>query len=90
MGGSGKHALSVEQLLAVRGVSSKVAKRIQDADVDGNGEISIEELVVILQTEQNATQDVRFLRKIIILLAVSLMVLVAATAGVTYGTYFFS
>jgi hypothetical protein len=59
-------------------------------EVDGNGEISIEELVVVLHREQKATQNVRFLRKIVTLLAVSMIVLIAATAGVTYGTYFFS
>jgi hypothetical protein len=82
-----KHSLSVKQLLAARGVSSELSKRIQEADADGNGEISIEELVVVLQSEQKAKQDVRLFRNIVILLAVSLIILIAATAGVTYGTF---
>jgi hypothetical protein len=82
-----KDSLSVKRLLAARGVSSELAKRIQEADADGNGEISIEELVVVLQSEQKAKQDVRLFRNIIILLAVSLIILIAATAGVTYGMF---
>ena len=86
MGDIEKHSLSVKQLLSARGVSAELAKRIQEADVDGNGEISIEELVVVLQSEQKAKQDVKLFRNIVILLVVCLIILIAATAGVTYGT----
>jgi hypothetical protein len=56
-----------------------------EADVDKNGELSLEEVMQVMQSEQKAVSDRRLFLRIVIALGVALLLLLAAVTGMTYG-----
>jgi hypothetical protein len=49
--------VSIKALLAADGVDSGLASRIRDADRDGSGCLSVNELVKVFQSEQAAQSE---------------------------------
>jgi hypothetical protein len=66
-------------------LSPAMREAIKRADGDGNGVITADELIQVIQEEQNAVSSQRLLKKIVIALAVLLVLAVASIAGLTYG-----
>jgi hypothetical protein len=55
--------LSVKAVLGARGLTPSLAKRIQDADRDGNGRLSISEIIDVFHSEHDAIAERRLLRR---------------------------
>jgi len=77
--------LPVKQLLATPGLSPTLAKRIQEADADGNGVLTVADVFEVLRNEQRVDSERRLLWRIVIALAVVVVVLVGTLTGMTYG-----
>lgn len=56
-------SLSVRELLDTPGVDSALAKRIQEADRDGSGGISVQEVLEVFRSEQVAVSERRMMRR---------------------------
>jgi hypothetical protein len=55
--------LSVKAALGARGLTPSLAKRIQDADRDDNGRLSISEIIDVFHSEHDAIAECRLLRR---------------------------
>ena len=77
--------VSVTRLLASKSISPALARRIQAADADGNGELSVDEVLEVMKSEERAVADRRLFLRIVVAMGVGLLLLAAATAGMTYG-----
>ncbi len=55
--------IPVEAILAVRGVSPALARRIAAADTDASGVLSLDEVVAVFKSEQEATVERRLFRR---------------------------
>lgn len=83
---SAKPVVNVQQLLdTISTSSSKLAARIREADLDNDGSLSMEELVEVIRSEQQAIGDRKLLRYILIALAVAVLVLIATLCGTVYA-----
>jgi hypothetical protein len=80
-----RDTLSVKRLLASKDISASLAKRIVAADVDKNGELSLDEVVQVMQSEQKAVTDRRLFLRLLIAVGVSQLLLLAAATGMTYA-----
>ena len=80
--------VDVEALLrscSMKGLSPKVAERIQQADADQDGALSVDELVEVIRAEVRAVSDRKLFRNILIALFVTVLVLVATLCGTVYA-----
>ena len=77
--------VSVSRLLASKSISPALARRIRSADADNNGELSLHEVLEVMKSEERAIADRRLFVRILVALGVGLLLLAAATAGMTYG-----
>lgn len=79
-------SVDVQQLLkSVSTISPKLAARIKEADLDNDGRLSMEELVEVMRSEQQAIGDRKLLRNILIALAIAVLVLIATLCGTVYA-----
>lgn len=79
-------SVDVQQLLkSVSTISPKLAARIRKADLDNDGHLSMEELVEVMRSEQQAIGDRKLLRNILIALAIAVLVLIATLCGTVYA-----
>jgi hypothetical protein len=78
-----KSGLRVQEVLQVPGVSASMAKRVEEADQDGDGTISCQELVNIVSSENSLVKVNQSLKKVTIVLSVLLVVTMAVTVGLT-------
>eukprot|EP00890_Picochlorum_soloecismus_P003431 jgi/Picsp_1/4089/NSC_01599-R1_predicted protein [Chlamydomonas reinhardtii] len=60
-------------------------ERIQTHDVDGNGIISMEELLQIMEKEGKLQRERALLRKIVVALSIACLLVIAAVVGLTYA-----
>ena len=77
--------LPIKQFLASEDVTPSLAKRIQAADVNGDGHLSISEVMAVLTSEAKAIKDKKLLTRIVIALMVAILILVATICGTTYA-----
>ena len=56
-------SVSVKALLATPGLDAQLAKRIEEADHDQSGGLSLQEIINVFQSEQSAERERRMLRK---------------------------
>lgn len=56
-------SFSVRELLETPGLEPELAKRIQDADRDGSGGLSIQEVLAVFKSEQAAVSERRWMRR---------------------------
>jgi len=66
-------------------VSPSLVKRLKDADIDKDGRLSLEELVHVVRSEQQAQADRKLFRNFVIALALGMLILIAAVCGAVYG-----
>ena len=77
--------IAIRTLLTSKSLTPEVRARIAAADVDGDGSLSVEELVMVMQSEVALASERRVLRRVAVVLAVGLVLAIAAVAGLTYG-----
>ena len=65
--------------------SPSILKRIKEADIDKDGNLSVQELIQLVQSEQRAHADRKLFRNFLIALVVAVLILVAALVGAVYG-----
>ena len=56
-------SVPVDDLLSTRGTTPSLSKLIREADTDGSGTLSLEELVKVFQKDQRLSEESRLLRK---------------------------
>ena len=78
-----EHALDVSDL--EKFASPSIMKRVNEADTDKDGVLSVQELIQLVQSEQKAHADRRLFRNFLIALVVAVLILVAALVGAVYG-----
>ena len=78
-----EHVLDVSDLEKI--ASPSILKRIKEADVDKDGNLNVQELIQLVQSEQRAHADRRLFRNFLIALVVAVLILVAALVGAVYG-----
>ncbi|WPT16663.1 hypothetical protein PSENEW3_00004671 [Picochlorum sp. SENEW3] len=78
-----EHVVDVSDLAKI--ASPSVLKRIKEVDIDKDGNLSMQELIQLVQSEQKAHADRRLFRNFLIALVVAVLILVAALVGAVYG-----
>jgi hypothetical protein len=77
--------IAVRALLASKSLGPAVRARITAADADGDGSLSVDEVLAVMRSESALASERRVLRRVAAALAVGLVLAVAAVAGLTYG-----
>jgi hypothetical protein len=78
-------SITVRVLLASKSLSPTVRARITAADRDGDGVLSVDEVLAVLRSESALVLERRVLRRVAIVLAVGFVLAIAAIGGLTYG-----
>lgn len=77
--------VDVNSLLKSQSISPSLRKHVERADVDGDGIISVEELIKLLETEQILRRERTLLIRIVSALGVACVLIIAAVVGLTYA-----
>ena len=77
--------IDVGLLLKSESLKKSLKQRIQTHDIDGNGIISMEELLKIMEKEGELQRERSLLRKIIVALLIACLLVIAAVVGLTYA-----
>jgi hypothetical protein len=80
-----KDTYSVRRLMELKSMSPSLARRIKDADVDRDGQLSIEEIVKAIESEQTAAEDAHMMKWMVIGTLALLVILLGTLAGAIYG-----
>lgn len=78
-------SVSVQELLRSQTISPKLAARIQEADINQDGNLSIEELLEVIRSEERAVSDRKLMRNFLIALVVAVLILIATLCGTVYA-----
>ena len=84
-GPEGAAQVPLSQLLKQSGVSKSLISRINDADIDKDGNLDVHEIIQLVQKEQRAQADRKLFKNFLIALTVGLLILIAALCGTVYG-----
>ena len=77
--------LDVTALLAAPGLSSTLGDRLQAADANGDGVISVSEMIDVFQSEADAIRDNKMMKRALIALGIACLLIIAAVVGLTYA-----
>ena len=77
--------MKISDLVKQDGISASLIKRIEKADVDQDGTLSVQEIVQLVQCEQQAHADRKLFRNMLIALVVGILILIAALCGTVYA-----
>lgn len=77
--------MKISDLMKQDGISASLVKRIEKADVDQDGTLSVQEIVQLVQSEQQAHADRKLFRDFLIALVVGMLILIAALCGTVYA-----
>ena len=78
-------SVSVQELLRSQTISPKLAARIQEADINQDGSLSIDELLEVIRSEERAVSDRKLMRNFLIALLVAVLILIATLCGTVYA-----
>jgi hypothetical protein len=78
-----EHVVDVSDMEKI--ASPSILERIKEADINKDGNLSVQELIQLVQSEQKAQADRRLFRNFLIALVVAVLILVAALVGAVYG-----
>lgn len=84
-GPKGAAQVPLSELLKQSGASKSLISRINDADIDKDGNLDVHEIVQLVQKEQRAQADRKLFKNFLIALTVGLLILIAALCGTVYG-----
>ena len=76
---------SVNRLVGVKSFSPSFVDRIKGADLDNDGNLSIEEVLKVIESEHAAAGSKKLYKRILLVVGIASLVLVAALCGITYG-----
>ena len=77
--------VDVRSILKSQSLSPSLRAQIERTDVDGDGMISVDELLGILETERTLRRERTLLIRIMIALGVACVLIIAAVVGLTYA-----
>ena len=78
-------SVNVQELLRSEAISPKLAARIQAADINNDGSLSIDELLEVMRSEERAVSDRKLMRNFLIALVVAVLILIATLCGTVYA-----
>ena len=79
------HTIPIHPLLQFPGLSESLKSSIKEADLDGDGELSVQEVLSILEQEHRARADRKLFRNILIALVSGMLIMIAALCGTVYA-----
>ena len=77
--------VDVKSLLKSQSLSQSLREHIEKTDLDGDGIISVDEMLKVLEKERMLRRERTLLIRIVIALAVACVLIIAAVAGLTYA-----
>ncbi|KAL4542014.1 hypothetical protein Ndes2526B_g06501 [Nannochloris sp. 'desiccata'] len=80
-----KDTCSVSMLMQLKSMTPSLARRIKDADVDRDGQLSIEEIIKAIESETTAAEDAHMMKWMVIGTLALLVILLGTLAGAIYG-----
>ncbi|KAL4537082.1 hypothetical protein Ndes2526A_g06575 [Nannochloris sp. 'desiccata'] len=80
-----KDTYSVSMLMQLKSMTPSLARRIKDADVDRDGQLSVEEIVKAIESEQTAAEDAHMMKWMVVGTLALLVILLGTLAGAIYG-----
>lgn len=78
-------SVNVQELLRSEAISPKLAARIQAADVNNDGILSIDELFEVMRSAERAVSDRKLMRNFLIALVAAVLILIATLCGTVYA-----
>jgi hypothetical protein len=77
--------ICITDLIQQDGVSPSLIKRLESADKDKDGTLSVQEIVLLVRMEQRALADRKLFRNFLIALVIGMLILIAALCGTVYA-----
>ncbi|KAL4552434.1 hypothetical protein Ndes2526B_g06647 [Nannochloris sp. 'desiccata'] len=76
-----KDTYSVSMLMQLKSMTPSLARRIKDADVDRDGQLSVEEIVKAIESEQTAAEDAHMMKWMVVGTLALLVILLGTHGG---------
>ena len=79
------YTIPIDPLLQFPGLSESLKKSVREADINGDGELSVAEVLRIMEHEHRARADRNLFRNIVIALVIGMVITIAALCGTVYA-----
>lgn len=82
---SEKDTLNIQSIIQKENLPETVVKALERADIDKNGELSLEEIVLVLQDSDKANKERQMFKWLCIVCTLGFLIIVATMGGAIYG-----